>query len=70
VAFAEPAGPQTSASAEPSAIERLRDQPQTEARGDAETAIAAASAAGDWTSSGFDGLMLDPDDEPAQEEWR
>jgi hypothetical protein len=47
----------------------LREQLLAEARRDAEAATAAASTAGAWTSSGIDGLMLDPE-EPALEEWR
>jgi hypothetical protein len=48
----------------------MRDQLMAEARRDAEKATAGAPEAADWTSSGIDGLMLDPDEEPALEEWR
>jgi hypothetical protein len=54
---------------EPSSVERMRERLLTEARRDLERA-AAGSDAGDWTSSGIDGLMLDPDEEPDPEEWR
>jgi hypothetical protein len=71
---AEPAEPPTPATAAltaaPSAIERMRAQLLAQARRDTQTATAAASATPDWTSSGIDGLMLDPDEEPALEEWR
>ena len=69
---AEPEPPATAAptTAAPHAIERMRDQLLAEACRDAEAATAAASSAADWTSSGIDGLMLDPDEEPALEEWR
>jgi hypothetical protein len=67
---AEPAEPQTPVATAPRTIERMRDQLLAEARRDAEVATAAASPAADWTSSGIDGLMLDPDQEPAPEEWR
>jgi hypothetical protein len=54
----------------PSQLERMRDQLIAEARRHAQTATAGASEPADWTSSGVDGLMLDPDEEPALEEWR
>jgi hypothetical protein len=54
----------------PSPLERMREQLIAEARCDAQMATAGAPAAADWTWSGIDGLMLDPDQEPALEEWR
>jgi hypothetical protein len=54
----------------PSPIERMREQLLAEARRDAQTATDGAAAAADWTSSGIDGLMLDPDEERDPEEWR
>jgi len=53
----------------PSPVERMRERLLAEARRDLERA-AAGSGAADWTSSGIDGLMLDPDQEPNPEEWR
>jgi hypothetical protein len=54
----------------PSPIERMRERLLAEARRDAQTATDGAAAAADWTSSGIDGLMLDPDKGPGPEEWR
>ena len=54
----------------PTCIERMREQLLAEARRDAHKASAGAPKAADWTSSGIDGLMLDPDQEPEPEEWR
>jgi hypothetical protein len=54
----------------PSPVERTRERLLAEARRDAQTATLRASAAADWTSSGIDGLMLDPEEEPEPEEWR
>jgi hypothetical protein len=54
----------------PSQLERMREQLVAEARLDAQTATVGAPTAADWTSSRIDGLMLDPDEEPALEEWR
>jgi hypothetical protein len=46
----------------------MREQLLAEARQDAKTATNRAATPADWTSSGIDGLMLDPDQE--SEEWR
>jgi hypothetical protein len=54
----------------PSPVDRMRERLLAEARRDAQPAIGGAPAATDWTSSGIDGLMLDPDEEPELEEWR
>lgn len=71
VESAESHTPATAApTAAPSAIERMRGQLLAEARRDAESATTPATATADWTSSGINGLMLDPDEEPAPEEWR
>jgi hypothetical protein len=64
----EPEQPQVTVAETPSPLERMREQLIAEARRDAQTATAGAPAAADWTSSGIDGLMLDPDQEPAPEE--
>jgi hypothetical protein len=48
----------------------MRQQLLAEVRRDAKTATAGTSEPADWTSSGIDGLMLDPNEEPALEEWR
>jgi hypothetical protein len=61
--------PNAPAIAGPSPIERVREQLLAEARCDAQTALDGAPEV-DWTSSAIDGLMLDPDEEPALEEWR
>ena len=65
---AQPDQPGAPTITQPSVVERMREQLLAEARRDADTATAAAPAAADWTSSGSDGLMLDPDQEP--EEWQ
>jgi len=66
----EPEQPQVPVPETPSPLERIREQLVAEAHRDAEKATAGAPAAADWTSSEIDGLMLDPDQEPALEEWR
>jgi hypothetical protein len=48
----------------------MRERLLAEARRDAQQATGSASSKADWTSSGIDGLMLDPDEEPELEEWR
>jgi hypothetical protein len=53
----------------PSPIERMREQLLAEARRDAQEA-AVGSSGSDWTPSGINGLMLDPDEGPGPEEWR
>jgi hypothetical protein len=53
----------------PSALERMRDRLVAEAQRDAQHAMAGGGGT-DWTSSGIDGLMLDPDEQPDPEEWR
>lgn len=53
----------------PTPIQRMREQFLAEPRRDLERAEARAAVA-DWTSSGIDGLMHDPDEEPHPEEWR
>jgi Replication-relaxation len=53
----------------PSPVVQMRERLLTEARRDAQQSTASARFKGDWTSSGIDGLMLDPDEEPDQE-WR
>jgi hypothetical protein len=52
---------------EPSPVVQLRERLLAEARRDAQQATASARSKADWTSSGIDGLMLDPDEEPDQE---
>jgi hypothetical protein len=52
----------------PSPVEHMRERLLAEARRDAQRGAASARSKADWTSSGIDGLMLDPDEEP--EEWR
>jgi Replication-relaxation len=69
-ALAERAEPQTPAPGAPTAVGHMRAQLLAEARQVAEAATVAAEPAADWTSSGIDGLMLGPDEEPALEEWR
>jgi hypothetical protein len=51
----------------PSPVERMRERLLAEARRDARQTTGGGPCV-DWTSSGIDGLMLDPDEEP--EEWR
>jgi hypothetical protein len=51
------------------AVERMRERLLAEARRDAQQAT-ADGVRSDWTSSGIDGLMLDPDQEPEPQEWR
>lgn len=67
---AQPDEPDESTITAPSAVERMREQLLAEARRDAETATVAPRPAADWTSSGVDGLMLDPNEEHEPEEWR
>jgi hypothetical protein len=73
LAETEPAGEATEANvrvlAEPSPIERMRERLLAEARHDAQQAT-VGSPCDDWTSSGIDGLMLDPDQERDPQEWR
>jgi hypothetical protein len=52
----------------PSPVEQMRERLLAEARRDAQQSAPRSKA--DWTSSGIDGLMLDPDEEPEPEEWR
>ena len=54
----------------PSQLERIREKLIAEARRDAQHATVGGPKAADWTSSGIDGLMLDPDQGSALEEWR
>jgi hypothetical protein len=54
----------------PSPVEQMRERMLAEARRDAQQATGGARSEADWTSSGIDGLMLDPDEEPGREEWR
>ena len=53
----------------PSRVEQMRERLLAEARRDAQQSAAGARSKADWTSSGIDGLMLDPDEEPEPEEW-
>jgi Replication-relaxation len=54
----------------PSQLERMREKLIAEACRDAQHATVGGPKAADWTSSGIDGLMLDPDQGSALEEWR
>jgi hypothetical protein len=54
----------------PSPVEQMRERLLAEAHRDAHKATAGPSERADWTSSGIDGLMLDPDEEPDPKEWR
>jgi hypothetical protein len=66
---AEPEEPSEPVIERPSPVELVRERLLAEARSDALQARADGAQA-DWTSSGIDGLMLDPDEEPDSEEWR
>lgn len=65
----EPGEPSVPVIEGPRLVERMREQLLAEARRDAQEAT-VGSFGRDWTSSGIDGLMLDPDEEPGPEEWR
>ena len=67
-ALAQSEAPDRSAIEAPSAVERMRDQLSAESGCDAQEATIGAPQASDWTSSGIDGLMLDPNEEPALEQ--
>ncbi len=69
-AMPQPEEPKAPVTAGPSRVEQMRELLLAEARRDAQTATDGAAAAADWTSSGIDGLMLDPDEKPESQEWR
>jgi len=54
----------------PSPVARMRERLLAEARRDAAQQATTCGPGADWTSSGIDGLMLDPDEEPDPEEWQ
>jgi Replication-relaxation len=54
----------------PSPVEQMRERLVAEARRDAQQGTTSEGFKADWTSSGIDGLMLDPGEEPRPEEWR
>jgi hypothetical protein len=69
-AATEPEEPRVPVIEAPSPVERMHERLLAEARRDAQQATARRPRAADWTSSGIDGLMLDPDEEPESQEWR